>query len=109
VGVNGKWGYVGNPLTMQQQMDVLEGAGVIVGSVKEIAGNEVIVAGSSAIQTVRMFDKLCTFAEGKIIILNAYFPMLTIVKCKVISGNSASIAKGAKVYKYTGGKKRRIE
>lgn len=107
VKMNGKWGYIKNPLTVQQQLDAVE-AGVFVGSVKDVIGGEVIVAGP-AVQTIHMFDKLCIHSDGKMIILNALFHMMTIVKCKIINGNASDIARGMKVYKYTGGKKRRGE
>ncbi len=52
VGLNDKWGYIKNPLTVQ-------------------------------------------------------LSMITLVKCKIINSNAGDITRGMKVYKYTGGKKRR--
>jgi len=61
---------------------------------------EVIVQGNNIAAHVYMGDKLCLYSGDEIIILKSTFPMQTISKCSVISGNIKKIRPGMKVYRY---------
>jgi len=72
-----------------------------VGNIQSISSNEVIVSGNNISEKVKMGDSLCLYSpDDKIILLEATFPMMTVVKCKVVSGKISDIQKGLKVYKY---------
>jgi len=100
---NGKLGYIANPLSVQNQEQSLNNAGLFIGAVKSITENDLIVGGSDIAFKVHMGDKLCLYPDDKIIVLRATFPMMTVTKCKVISGNRNDVKPGMKVYKYSAG------
>ncbi|HOK02637.1 MAG TPA: WG repeat-containing protein [Spirochaetota bacterium] len=83
---DGKWGYIKNPLNAKEKINSYEQAGAFIGTIYSIQGNEVIVAGKIA-ERVYMGDKLCAFNGENIIVLQAYFPMMTTSKYHLISGS----------------------
>lgn len=74
-----------------------------VKTIHSIEGNEVLVAGT--IENVYMCDMLCTLSKEKMILLNTYFPMMTVAKCKIMIGSIKHLNPGMKVYKYNSPKK----
>ncbi len=97
---NNKWGFIKNPLTVSWQAESLEKSGQLIGDVKSVSGNEITVGGKNIAERVMMGDKLCLYADEKLVILRSTFPMQTITKCEIISGNIKDIKPGMKVYKY---------
>jgi hypothetical protein len=90
-------GFYKNPLSAESQSEQLEYAGMLVGTVKAIEGNEIIITGSNIGKNVMLFDKLCVFSDEEMIILSAHFPMMTVAKCKISSGDISLIKPGMKV------------
>lgn len=104
-----RWGFIKNPLSAESQSEQLEYAGMLVGTVKAIEGNEIIITGSNIGKNVMLFDKLCVFSDEEMIILSAHFPMMTVAKCKISSGDISLIKPGMKVYKYKKEIKKKME
>jgi len=104
-----RWGFIKNPLSAESQSEQLEYAGMLVGTVKAIEGNEIIITGSNIGKNVMLFDKLCVFSDDEMIILSAHFPMMTVAKCKIASGDISLIKPGMKVYKYKKEIKKKME
>lgn len=100
-----KWGFIINPLSVQKQEQSLASAGLYIGDIKSVSKTELMVGGKDIAVRVVMGDKLCLYSADKLIILRAVFPMMTLAKCEVISGNRNGVKPGMKVYKYTGGKR----
>jgi len=88
--------------------------GEITGKIGEInkSTGEIIVAMGSKYH-VEMGDKLYVRVNGDAFIMQAIFPMLTIVKCRLTAeykGNLKDLAKGMVVYKYkTGIEKKEVK
>jgi len=99
------YGFIKNPLTTKIAENNLNMRGQFIGLVQSINKSEIIVQGSNIAARVCMGDRLCLFADEKMIILNSTFPMQTITKCRIVSGKIKDIKPGMKVYKYTGRKK----
>jgi len=76
------------------------GAGPYIGNINSVSATEIIVGSKDIAERVLMGDKLCLFSGENIIILRATFPMQTVAKCEVVSGNRKDIKFGMKVYKY---------
>lgn len=76
------------------------GTGPYIGNINSVTATDIIVGSKDIAERVSMGDKLCVFSGGNIIILRATFPMQTVAKCEVVSGNRKDIKFGMKVYKY---------
>ncbi|MCL1833583.1 MAG: hypothetical protein FWG49_03685 [Leptospirales bacterium] len=74
--------------------------GELIGAVGGFDGAEVIVNGKSdAIGRQAPIGRtLIVDAKGEYVYLQSTFPMQTVVKCKITSGDKAHIKKGMKVY-----------
>lgn len=73
--------------------------GELVGIIGGFDGTDVIVNGKDTIGGQAPIGRaLIVDADGEYIYLQSTFPMQTIVKCKVTSGDHAHIKKGMKVY-----------
>ena len=105
VKLDDKWGFIKNPLSSKEIEKSFDATGNFIGTVKSIEGGSVIVALKDTNKPIYMGQRLCLFSGDSMIILNASFPMLTVVKCNVTSGNIKEIKAGTKVYLYKGAKK----
>ncbi|HPS58742.1 MAG TPA: LamG domain-containing protein [Spirochaetota bacterium] len=72
--------------------------GTFVGTVQKVSRGEILVGGRDIGSVVKMGDRLYLFAGDEMITLEAIFPMMTVVKCKVISGHKDKIKTGMQVY-----------
>ena len=73
--------------------------GALIGTVGGFEGTDVVVNGKDTIGTQAPIGRvLIVAANGEYIYLQSTFPMQTVVKCKVTSGDLAKIKKGMKVY-----------
>lgn len=100
VSKDGKSGYIKNPLKSSDKIESFNSGGQLIGVVKSVSDKEIIVGGSSIAQKVFLGDKLCVYSGEHMILLRSAFPMMTVVKCEVITGNRKEIKPGLKVYKY---------
>ncbi len=96
----GAWGFIKNPLPAQQQEQSFKNAGLYIGDIKSVNKTEIIVGGKNIAERIFIGDRLCLFSNNKIIIIRATFPMQTITRCEISSGNWSDIRQGMKVYKY---------
>ena len=73
--------------------------GELIGIVGDFDGAEIIVNGKDTIGVqAPMGRALIVDAKGQYVYLQSTFPMQTVVKCKVTSGDRRLIKKGMKVY-----------
>ena len=73
--------------------------GELIGTVGGFDGAEVIVNGKDTIgRQAPLGRALIVDANGEYVYLQSTFPMQTVVKCKVTSGDRSKIKKGMKVY-----------
>ena len=73
--------------------------GEFIGTVGDFDGAEIVVYGKDTIGRQAPIGRaLIVDAKGQYIYLQSTFPMQTIVKCKVTSGDRSQIKKGMKVY-----------
>jgi len=73
--------------------------GELIGTIGGFDGAEIIVNGKDTIgKQAPMGRALIVDAKREYVYLQSTFPMQTVVKCKVTSGNRAQIKKGMKVY-----------
>jgi len=73
--------------------------GELIGTIGGFDGAEIVVYGKDGIGRQAPIGRaLIVDANGEYIYLQSTFPMQTIVKCKVTSGDRAKIKKGMKVY-----------
>jgi len=100
VSNSGRYGYIKNPLTLSDMIDSFNRGRQMIGIVKSVSGNEIIVSGSDIAKKVFIGDKLCVYSKSDIILLRSTFPMMTVSKCEVIAGARNNIKAGLKVYKY---------
>jgi len=70
-----------------------------IGTVNSVSPREIVIGGSRVAEMIQMGDRLTVFTDNEAIILDATFPMQTIVKCKILSGAAAKLKKGDKAYK----------
>lgn len=96
----GKYGYIKNPLMLNDTIESFSQGGQLVGEIKTVSGNDIIISGTEIGRKVFIGDKLCVSAGGGLILLSSTFPMMTTAKCAVISGDKTLLRKGLKVYKY---------
>ncbi len=99
-GAGAKFGYIKNPLSAEKQTSSLEHAGLFIGEIKSVKGNEIIIGGKDIGERVGMGDRLCLYSADNLIIIRAVFPMMTTSKCVLSSGNIKEIKPGMKVYRY---------
>ena len=79
--------------------------GKFIGVVRDFDGAEIVVSGKDDIGVqAPMGCALVLEADGQYIYLESTFPMSTMIKCKVTSGNRKLIKKGMKVYLKPSGK-----
>ncbi len=100
VSKSGRYGYIKNPLMLNDTIDSFSHGGQLVGEIKAVSGNDIMISGTDIGRKVFIGDKLCVSADQGLILLSSTFPMMTMVKCTVISGNKNKLRKGLKVYKY---------
>ncbi len=100
VSKSGKYGYIKNPLIIKDTIDSFSHGGQQVGEIKSVTGNEILISGTDIGRKVFIGDKLCVSSNNELILLSSSFPMLTMIKCDIISGNRNMLKKGLKVYKY---------
>jgi hypothetical protein len=98
-GVNG-WGFLKNTISASTQGDHLRKTGQMIGVIGMITGKEITVNSNDNGGSVFMGDTLCLYSGDTIIILRVTFPMMTVSRCELISGNRPLIKVGMKVYKY---------
>ena len=73
--------------------------GELIGLIGGFDGAEIIVNGKDTIaRQAPMGRALIVDAKGQYVYMQSTFPMQTVVKCKVTSGDRAHIKKGMKVY-----------
>ena len=73
--------------------------GALIGTVGGFEGTDVVVNGKDTIgRQAPIGRSLIVDANGQYIYLQSTFPMQTVVKCKVTSGDRTQIKKGMKVY-----------
>jgi hypothetical protein len=73
--------------------------GELIGTIGGFDGAEIIVNGKEGIgRQAPMGRALIVDAKGEYVYLQSTFPMQTVVKCKITSGDRALIKKGMKVY-----------
>jgi len=73
--------------------------GELIGTIGGFDGAEIVVNGKDTIGRQAPIGRaLIVDAKGQYIFLQTTFPMQTIVKCKVTSGDRSQIKKGMKVY-----------
>ena len=73
--------------------------GEFIGVIGDFAGADVVVHGRDTIgRQAPMGRALIVDAKGQYVYLQSTFPMQTVVKCKITSGDRAHIKKGMKVY-----------
>ena len=73
--------------------------GELIGTIGDFQGADVVVNGRDTIGRQAPIGRaLIVDARGQYIYLQSTFPMQTVVKCKITSGDRAQIKKGMKVY-----------
>ena len=73
--------------------------GALIGSIGGFEGGDVVVNGRDTIgKQAPIGSALIVDANGQYVYLQSTFPMQTVVKCKVTSGERSLIKKGMKVY-----------
>ena len=73
--------------------------GELIGTIGGFDGAEIVVNGKDTIgKQAPMGSSLIVDAKGEYVYLQSTFPMQTVVKCKVTSGDRTQIKKGMKVY-----------
>jgi len=105
VKINNRCGFIKNPVPVEKMQDSFDINELYIGNIKSVNKGEIIVGGRRIAETVCLWDRLCLFVNSEVIILRATFPMQTVTKCKIISGNINHIKPGMKVYKYRKDKK----
>ncbi len=95
-----RYGFIKNPLPPAEIIKTYRHAGLQVGTVRQVRGGEIIVAGKNIGKKVLLGESLCLYAGKELILLNARFPMMTVVKCDVTSGPAGMIRKGLPVFRY---------
>jgi hypothetical protein len=78
----------------------MENAGMFIGKIKSASGNEIIIIGNNIAEQVCMGDKLCLYSGDELIVLRASFPMMTMTKCELVTGERNDIKTGLNVYRY---------
>jgi len=73
--------------------------GELIGTIGSLEGSDVIVNGRDTIgRQAPLGRALIVDAKGQYIYLQSTFPMQTVVRCKITSGDRSHIKKGMKVY-----------
>ncbi len=97
---NGKYKFIAHPFPDERIKENATSYGKLVGVVREIKKNEIIVGGSNIAENVRMGDRLIVdTGSGKSIYISSVFPMMTVVRCIIVKGASAEVKPGMKVYR----------
>jgi hypothetical protein len=99
VELNGKSGFVKNPLKLTDREKSIEDKGALVGKVKEIRGKEIIITGPSIGEKVFMGDTIHIYTATDILVLKSTFPMLSNVRCILTYGSMKDVRPGAKSYR----------
>lgn len=82
--------------------------GVNIGKISEINKNsgEITVASTKAAESIRMGDFLYIRIKGKVVMMKATFPMMTVAKCRLLPGYGKylnEISKNNQVFAYVKG------
>jgi len=96
---NGKYGYIKSPLSTAERIAIIKQHGRLAGTIREIKSGEVIIAGTDIANIVFIGDLLVVDSPQSEIVLRANFPMMTLVRCSLMSGNIKDLHGGMSVYK----------
>ena len=96
---DGKYRYIKHPFAVQKIKETVVAFGKFVGKVKEVKNNEIFITGKDigtnvTIGTVMMIDS----GKDKITYIRSTFPMLTMAKCKIVTGSIKDVKPGSNVY-----------
>jgi len=96
---DGKYKYIKHPFAVEKIKETVIAFGKFVGKVKEVKNNEIYITGKDigtnvTIGTVMMIDS----GKDKITYIRSLFPMLTMAKCKIITGSIKDVKPGSNVY-----------
>jgi len=96
---NGKYRYIKHPFAVEKIKETVVAFGKFVGKVKEVKNNEIFITGKDigtnvTIGTVMMIDS----GKDKITYIRSIFPMLTMAKCKIVTGSMKDVKPGSNVY-----------